>query len=415
MLNLVYKSFPFGDSEIFAEYEIPYLNEIAGNQYRIFSLYNGKDDRSKRNVDILGQQYIVNPSKMDYVRGAFSLFCPSVINELSHMKNRECRDSLSKCLWRMLYYRAYGYALRRITQGIGINDNEVFVSYWLNECAYAAIMLKHSRNSIKVVSRAHGFDVFEERCYLPYRNELLSNLDAVFPINRIEKKYLLERYNESISEDKIHVAHLGINIPEQYSLNDSRGDFTIVSCSSIIHLKRLDLLVEALAEIEEFHFKWIHIGGGLLQEEIIGHAEEVLCHDNQSFEFLGQVPLAKVHDLYREYNASLFVNCSDTEGVPVSIMEAMSYGIPVVARDVGGNSEIVDNSNGLLLRTNCSAHELADAIRTIHSMGEEEYVGLRHGARSKVVTEFNADHQYRNFFEEVMEPLDQESLWRGSH
>lgn len=40
---------------------------------------------------------------------------------------------------------------------------------------------------------------------------------------------------------------------------------------------------------------------------------------------------------------------SDSEGIPVSIMEAMSFGIPVIARNVGGMSEIVNEENGLLL------------------------------------------------------------------
>ena len=44
-----------------------------------------------------------------------------------------------------------------------------------------------------------------------------------------------------------------------------------------------------------------------------------------------------------------FINLSDSEGIPVSIMEAMSVGIPIIARDVGGNREIVTNNNGCLL------------------------------------------------------------------
>ena len=402
MVNLIYNAFPFGNSEFFAGYEIPYLNEIAGDQYRVISFYKGKDCKYDKVNDIQGKIYIVQPSVRDYLKGLISFFYPKVLKELKSIKIRKCRDSLTKCLWRMLYYRAYGYALREKVRNIDISDNEVFICYWLNECAYAAIMLKQINKSIKVVSRAHGFDVFEERCYLPFRNELFGAIDIVYPINRIEKQYLLDHYSSILTEEKVHVSHLGISIPKYYSLDDTRSNFTIVTCSSIIKLKRLDIIVGALSEITEFCFKWIHIGGGPLQEQIKTQANNQLNKSNQRYEFLGQIPLSQVHALYREHDVSLFVNCSDTEGVPVSIMEAMSYCIPVVARDVGGNSEIIDNNNGILLRANCSTHDLAEAIRKIYSMSNNEYISMKQAAREKVKTEFNSDIQYRRFFEEEM-------------
>lgn len=403
MINLIYKSFPFGKAESFVEYEIPYLNEIAGGQYRIFSFYNGKDLKNYRKKDLLGKVYIVKISMLDYIKGAVSFFIPKVRKEFGYMKNRVSRDRFWKCVWRMLYYRSYGYAFKRILHNVVLSDEEVFISYWLNECAYAAVMLKQHNEKYRVFSRAHGFDVYEERCYLPYRAELFENIDGVLPINKIEKEYILDRYNGNIPEKKIQVSHLGINLPLYYSIDDTRKNFIIVTCSSIIQLKRLDLMIEALSEIKEFSYKWIHIGGGEIQDYIFELAKDKLNHDNQNYEFIGQISLQQVHELYSNKEVSLFVNCSDTEGVPVSIMEAMSYGIPTVARNVGGNSEIVDGYNGILLGANCSADELADAIRSVYYLNNQEYINMRRAARVKVENEFNADYQYRSFFKEVIE------------
>ena len=52
---------------------------------------------------------------------------------------------------------------------------------------------------------------------------------------------------------------------------------------------------------------------------------------------------------YNTYEIDLFVNLSTIEGVPVSIMEAQSSGIPVLATDVGSSKEIVDDDNGFLI------------------------------------------------------------------
>lgn len=409
MLNLIYSSFPFGNAEMFAEYEIPVINDIAGKKYRIFSFYRGKDYSHRRMTDNLGDVITVRPSVFDYLKACFLLFSAPVFKETGRIRNRVSRDSLLKCIWRMIFYRAYGIAFCKKAKEIGISDDDIFVSYWLNECAYSAALLKKRKSGVKFFSRAHGFDVYEERNYLPFRDDILKSADGIFTVNKTEKQYILNHYPDSITEEKIQVSHLGINLPESFSAVTDREPFLIATCSSIIPLKRLDLMIDALSEIKEFDFKWIHIGGGPLEEQIKKQAAEKLSAGNQNYEFLGQLPLSQVHGFYREHEVSLFVNCSDTEGVPVSIMEAMSYGVPVAARDVGGNSEIVDGKNGILLDSDSSAQNLAEAIRAVHSLSESEYADMRQAARLKIETEFNADIQYRRFFEDSVTFKSKES------
>ncbi len=57
----------------------------------------------------------------------------------------------------------------------------------------------------------------------------------------------------------------------------------------------------------------------------------------------------KILDVYEQFDVDFFINLSDSEWIPVTIMEAMPMGIPVIDRNVGGISEIVNKSNGLLL------------------------------------------------------------------
>jgi glycosyltransferase involved in cell wall biosynthesis len=69
-----------------------------------------------------------------------------------------------------------------------------------------------------------------------------------------------------------------------------------------------------------------------------------------------------------------------SEGVPVSIMEAFSAGIPVYATNVGGTSEIVDNSNGKLLDVNISPEQLAEEIRSFQRFPDEIKLQFRKNA-----------------------------------
>ena len=68
------------------------------------------------------------------------------------------------------------------------------------------------------------------------------------------------------------------------------------------------------------------------------------------FHLMGNTANSEVMRRYGKMNVDVFVNVSENEGLPISIMEATSFGMPVIATDVGGTSEIVKNGeNGFLI------------------------------------------------------------------
>jgi glycosyltransferase involved in cell wall biosynthesis len=78
--------------------------------------------------------------------------------------------------------------------------------------------------------------------------------------------------------------------------------------------------------------------------------------------FHGHLSNGQVRRFYREHYVDAFVNVSRTEGVPVSIMEAQSACIPVIATRVGGTPELVNDCNGVLLEPNPTPAEVANAL-----------------------------------------------------
>jgi glycosyltransferase involved in cell wall biosynthesis len=62
-------------------------------------------------------------------------------------------------------------------------------------------------------------------------------------------------------------------------------------------------------------------------------------------------------------------------------MEAMSFGIPVIATDVGGTSELVSEENGLLINKNFTPSELANNITELAC--NPELIRLRNASRKK--------------------------------
>jgi glycosyltransferase involved in cell wall biosynthesis len=176
----------------------------------------------------------------------------------------------------------------------------------------------------------------------------------------------------------------------------------IVSCSGIYPLKRLDLIIGALAQIQkDIYCSWVHFGSGPDYDRICDLARTNLSTSNVSFEFKGQLPNAEILNFYEENSVDLFINTSDFEGVPVSIMEAMSFGIPCVARNVGGNSEIIKNAvSGTLISGNATLTDIAMACKDFYLLKQcrpEAFHALRQSTYNFWFSNFNADKNYSAF------------------
>jgi glycosyltransferase involved in cell wall biosynthesis len=136
----------------------------------------------------------------------------------------------------------------------------------------------------------------------------------------------------------------------------------------------------------------------MLKESLLAMAEVKLSvKNNVEFKFMGNIPNAEIHRFYASNNIDLFVNVSESEGIPVSIMEAMSYGIVVLATNVGGTNEIVNEDNGHLLPSNLSCSYLANSIEYFLSLTEEKYRSYSNNAFKKWESEYSAKNNYKNF------------------
>ncbi len=286
---------------------------------------------------------------------------------------------------------------------IGRASKVTIYSYWFYDAAVAGVLLAQAlrKRGVKVtqVSRAHGFDVHEERSehgYLPMRRFLLTHVDRLYPCSVNGVETIANRFPEF--SHKIETSFLGTS-----DCGEKKGSrsprFHLVSCSYMVAVKRLHLLVEALRQID-FSVLWTHIGSGPLEKEIKDLAKEL--PDKVQTDFLGQTEHDAIMRYYQNNDITAFVNVSSSEGIPVSVMEACSFGIPVVATDVGGTREAVfDGENGYLLPADFQPEELIEKLRMLQSIPEDEYDRLCAGARGMWTKKFNAAENYRRFYEEI--------------
>ncbi len=167
----------------------------------------------------------------------------------------------------------------------------------------------------------------------------------------------------------------------------------------------MDILIDALSRID-FTISWTHIGSGPLLKDLTEYASKKLNKQNIHFEFLGAMPNSAVMDYYQNNKISCFVNCSRSEGVPVSIMEAQSFGIPVIAPDVGGVAEQINNKTGILLPSEFNSEDLVKAIRNV---GDFQTMEVQKEILNHWEIFFNSENNYTIFIKDLINTINKKT------
>lgn len=271
-------------------------------------------------------------------------------------------------------------------------------TYWVRPQTMAGLRLKRGRPGLRVVSRVHRNDLYLEEFagrYLPFRRESFAGLDRLYPISEHGRRYALALFPGL--DARTELQRLGVVVPPWRCGPSADGVSRLVSCSYLVPTKRVDLLVDGLARLAASHperrFEWHHLGDGP-QRAAIEEKAAAIAPPNLACRFHGQKTNAQIFAYYQAHPVDCFLNTSSSEGIPVAIMEALSCSVPVVATDVGGTSEIVDEANGVLLSASPDAGEIAAAVgRVIQAPPGAR----RHAARETVTARFDAETNYPRF------------------
>jgi glycosyltransferase involved in cell wall biosynthesis len=166
---------------------------------------------------------------------------------------------------------------------------------------------------------------------------------AIICVCRYERQFALNR--RIGRPEQLHVVPNGVReIPPRLISDPGAKPVAIVCVARFEPPKDHAALLEALAALRDLEWELRLVGDGPLEERVRSLAAELGIAGKVRFSGYLADP---VEELAR---AQLFVLSSRSEAFPRSVLEAMRAGLPVVASDVGGVSEAVDNEvNGLLV------------------------------------------------------------------
>lgn len=284
----------------------------------------------------------------------------------------------ARCLNNCLYNRRLQKVLKNVSR------NDVCYFYWgIGQCLLSIVL----KGKTHLVSRFHGeWDLWEESYggFHSLRTEVAHSLDKAVFIAKKGELYFKERYPFA----KTVVFPLGTKDNGVQLKSPADGIIRVVSCSKIYPLKRVPLIFEAINSLTDYRIEWTHIGDGpdynLLKQKVASESR-----DHLKVLFLGYMTNKDILEYYSSHHFDMFINMSTSEGVPVSIMEASSFGIPIIATNVGSTSEEVPSQVGELISPNPSLSEITEAIRKVLS--------TNYSPREFWLENYNADKNYAAF------------------
>jgi glycosyltransferase involved in cell wall biosynthesis len=384
---LISSSYPFGKQETFLENEIDYLANFF--EIHVLPIYKFNKSDKPRSVpaNVTYSRPVLKKNHFKrFLRGVFNTapvyeFIYELFNILKnpdHVVHHITRWYLNFVKFRtLLSHKEFQDYL---------NEKDIWAVYFY----WGGAPAKFLNISKPVFIRVHGSGVYKQknRDYLYFKEiRFISSNNIIYlPISRITKDILRNiNANANTIINRLGVYDHGSNPSE-------KKDFIrIVSCSNLIPLKRVHLIVEALSKIGSQKVIWVHFGDGVLMDELMEQTKKL--DDNIQVHFKGRVPNEEILTFYHKVPVDLFINVSETEGVPVSIMEALSFGIPCFATDVGGTNELVDDSVGKLVPKDFDITQLSYFINNLKYTNNKQE--LRNNCKTRWREMANANENYK--------------------
>jgi len=280
----------------------------------------------------------------------------------------------------------------------------IFVAAWMKVDVFhihgvgpalLAWLPKLLRPSAKVVVTFHSIDRLQQKWGLFARTMLrLGEMAACRLPDKtiVVSKTLLEYTRETYDADPIYIPN-GVNIPESKNTVELIKQFNLESNKYFIMVSRLvehkgqKTLIAAWKKARATEpkllndMKLVIVGGGSFTDSYVKELEKMTCGDD-SIVLTGEQTGENLHALF--FNAYAAIHPSRLEGLPIVILEAMSYGKCVLASDISEHMEII-RDNGLSFKVD----DIDELAKNIIMMAETPELAAHVGNESAVFVKNN--------------------------
>lgn len=262
-----------------------------------------------------------------------------------------------------------------------------------------ALLATRGRSRIRLVATQHGLpEALTGRPSTAHSFKssinffLLSRFfDKTVAVSRDIADHLLRNY--SFGKERIAVIHNGIPIPDENPGRPRSGSrLSIGSSGRLVRVKDYPLMVQVAGAVcgkKDVQFKLA--GEGPCRQELESMIERLGLQ--RCFFLAGH--LDDMDSFYR--GLDIYINTSQHEGIPMTILEAMARGIPVVAPEVGGIREIVEHGvQGFLVQGRDASDFAGPCLELLDN--PELRAAMSRAARERAVEVFSAKRMAEDYY-----------------
>ena len=273
-------------------------------------------------------------------------------------------------------------------------------AHFANHPALAALIV-HRLTGIPFSFTAHGSDLHVDQTALAWK---LTAAAFGVTVSRYNREFVRERVGAQAA-DKLQVIHCGVDLASLPRADGVASPSLEILCVAALRaVKGHRHLIEAcrLLRSSGLSLRCHLVGGGPLERtlrreiERAGLREQVLLH--------GPLPradvLARMRASHVLVQPSIVDRAGRREGIPVTLMEAMACGLPVVASRLSGIPELIEDGRSGLLVPPGDARALAEALARLRS-APELCAELGRNARARVEAEFDLRVNARQLAEAI--------------
>jgi len=230
------------------------------------------------------------------------------------------------------------------------NETVSIHAQFATQAAIISLMIKeYFKKDIEYTFTFHAHDIYFDNKWF---TTLINYSEKAFSISEYNINYVKSAYKNLI-EKKIILSRLGVFKPLLYKSDDNKKGnvLTIGLISWFIEKKGIKYLLEAMKKLKNKNIQLILAGDGPLKNEIL---EFIEVHElKEYFNYIGIIKGKKKIDFFMSLDAFILPAITvpnDMDGIPVVLMEAISFGLPIISTDVSGIPEIcINNYNGFLI------------------------------------------------------------------
>jgi colanic acid/amylovoran biosynthesis glycosyltransferase len=376
---------PFGTQETFLLTEMFRLKEL-GAEFVIFprdasnELFHPGADKLLEHAEVIPLFNAKIASEfMRFIVAKFSLFSRLTIKITLGAKNAKIAAKNLAVLPKAIY-------LSKLFRERNISHLH---AHWASTTSTMAYII-NSVTGIPWSFTAHAWDIAE--------NNLLSakcrSASFVRAISEDGRNDIIDIVNDKTVADKLKVLHMGVVMPAiKRTAAASASEITLFCPANMVAKKGHEYLFLACRIMLDKGRKvrCLLAGDGPLEKRLrqLAHTLEL----ENCVEFLGRLSHERLFDFYRKGEItsvvlpSITTEDNEKEGIPVALMEAMSYGIPVISTDTAGIPELLSEGGGILIPQR-DPQALSNAVESL-MLNYSDYMRMSMKGIEKIRKDFN--------------------------